>query len=98
LAGAWTQGVQDAFKELADPRTYIPGGFLGEEPFSTLWNAAQRVAFDNQDPTGLFGGSAMATDPADTSDLVNTLGSPVDGNPDLSWVADLLGLDAITPA
>jgi hypothetical protein len=98
LTNAWTQGVQDAFKEMQDANSYFWGGFLGEEPFSTLWNAAQRVFFDNQDPTGLFGASAMATDPADSSDLVNTLGSPVDGNPDLSWVADLVGLDAITPA
>jgi hypothetical protein len=97
LGNAWTQGVQDAFKELQDPNTYFSGGFLGEEPFSTLWNAAQRVFFDIQDPTGLFGASAMATDPTD-SDFVNPLGSLVDGNSDLSWIADLLGVDAITPA
>lgn len=101
LSNAWTEGVQGAFKELQDPNTYFPGGFLGEEPFSTLWNAAQRVFFDIQDPFSVFGGSAMATDAADTSDtsdFVNSLGSLVDGNPDLSWIADFLGLDTLTPA
>ncbi|OBH15270.1 PE-PPE domain-containing protein [Mycolicibacter terrae] len=97
LSNAWTQGVQDMFKELQDPKTYIPGGFLGEEPFSMLWTAAQRVFFDMQDAGSLFGGSAEATDPADT-DFPNSLGSVVDGNPDLSWIADLLGLDTIDPA
>lgn len=98
LANAWTEGVQDAIKELQDPKTYFLGGFMAEEPFSTVWNAAQRVYFDIQDPTSLFGGSAMATDPAGTSDFTDFLGSLVDGNPDLSWIADLFGLDMIGPA
>lgn len=97
LSNAWNEGLQDAIKELQDPKTYIPGGFLGEEPFSTLWNAAQRVFLDDQDPTSIFGGPAVATDPTDTSDFLNSLGSLVDGNPGLSWIADLLGLDTITP-
>lgn len=98
LANAWTQGIQDAFKELQNLNTYLPGGFLGDELFSTILTAAQRVIFDIQDTGSWFGGSAMATDPADTSDVLNSLGSPVDGDPDVSWVADLLGLDTIAPA
>lgn len=85
LTNAWNQGVQDVFKELADPKTYIPGGFMAEEPFSTLWAAAQRVFFDVQDPSSWWGGSAMATDPQDT---------PVDNPLDLSSIADALGLDS----
>lgn len=98
LSDAWSQGVQAAFSDLGDPMNYVFGAFLGQEPFSTLWNAAQRVFFDIQDPISLFGGSAAATDPADTSDVVSSLDSGVDGHPDLSWITDLLGLDAITPA
>lgn len=98
LANAWTEGVQDAFKELQDPMNYLYGSFLGDEPFSTLLNAAQRVFFDFQDPISLFGGSAMATDPAEASDVVNSVGSLADGQLDLSWIADFLGLDTISTA
>jgi hypothetical protein len=97
LANAWTQGIQDAFKELQNLNTYLPGGFLGDELFSTILTAAQRVIFDIQDTGSWFGASAVATDPADSSDFLNSLGSPVDGNPDFSWIADLLGLDTIAP-
>lgn len=85
LANAWNQGVQDAFKELADPKTYIPGGFLSEEPFSTLWAAAERVFFDVQDTGSWWGAPAMATDPQ---------GALLDTNVDLSPIADALGLDS----
>lgn len=91
LSNAWTQGVQDVFKELQDPKTYVPGGFMGEEPFSTLWTAAQRVFLDIQDPSSWWGGSAMATDPLDSP-------APVDSHLDLSSFADALGLDFLNPA
>lgn len=89
LSNAWGEGVQDMFKELQDPNTYFPGGFLQEEPFATLWAAAQRVLFDIQDPGSPWGGSAMATDPSD---------SLVDSHPDLSSIADAVGLDFVNPA
>lgn len=96
LSDAWSQGVQAAIRAFQDPANYIFGSFMEQEPFSTLWNAAQRVFFDIQDPTplfgGLFGGSAEATDPGVSADSV------VDGQPDLSWITDLLGLDLSNPA
>lgn len=96
LANSWNEGVQDMFKELQNPATYVFGSFMETEPFSTLWNAAQRVFFDNQDPTplfgGWFGGSAMATDPGDPASSL-----AADGQLDLSWITDLFGLDT-TPA
>lgn len=102
LSAAWSEGVQAAFRDLQDPANYVWGSFMEQEPFSTLWNAAQRVFFDIQDPTplfgGLFGGSAMATDAGDSPDFLNSLGSLVDGNPDLSWIGEFLGLDTVTAA
>lgn len=102
LSAAWSEGVQAAIRDLQDPANYVFGSFMEQEPFSTLWNAAQRVFFDIQDPTSLFGGlfagSATASDAGDSSDFVNSLGSVVDGHPDLSWIADFLGLDTVTPA
>lgn len=89
LVNGWSEGVQAAFQELQDPNTYMLGGFMQEEPFSILWNAAQRVFNDIQDPVSLFGGSAMATD---TSDVVNSLDSVADSQLDLSWITDALGL------
>ncbi|MCV7384075.1 PE-PPE domain-containing protein [Mycolicibacter longobardus] len=91
LANAWNEGVQDAIRELQNPATYVTGAFMEQEPFSTLWNAAQRVFLDIQDPIpafgGWFGGSAMATDPTSPVD------AGVDGQLDLSWLTDLFGLD-----
>lgn len=102
LSGAWSEGVQAAFRALQDPANYVWGSFMEQEPFSTLWNAAQRVFLDIQNPTplfgGLFGGSAMATDAGDPPDFLSSLGSLFDGNPDLSWIGDFFGLDTTIPA
>lgn len=88
LTNGWQEGLQAAIKDLQDPMNYVFGSFMDQAPFSLLWNAAQRVVFDIQDPTSLFGGSAMATD---------TLGS-LDAHPDLSSIADAIGLDITAPA
>nr|CRL82374.1 PPE family protein PPE28 [Mycolicibacter nonchromogenicus] len=102
LSVAWAQGVQAAFRDLGTPGNYVWGSFLEQEPFSTLWNAAQRVFFDIQSPTpafgGLFGGSAVATDATDAPDLLSSLASFLDDNPVLSWIGDLFGLDSLTAA
>lgn len=102
LSVAWAQGVQAAFRDLGTPGNYVWGSFLEQEPFSTLWNAAQRVFFDIQSPTpafgGLFGGSAVATDATDAPDLLSSLASFLDDNPALSWIGDLFGLDSLTAA
>lgn len=102
LTDAWSQGVQAAIRDLQDPANYVFGSFMEQEPFSLLWNAAQRVLFDIQDPAplfgGLFGGSATATEPGDGSDFLNSVASVVDGNLGLSWISDLLGFDSLTPA
>jgi hypothetical protein len=102
LSQAWSQGVQNAFRALQDPANYLTGSFMEQEPFATLWNAAQRVLLDIQDPTpffgGLFGGSAVATVPGESSEFWNSLGSVLDGPGGLSWIGELLGLDAIASA
>ncbi|MEO6794169.1 MAG: PE-PPE domain-containing protein [Mycobacterium sp.] len=89
LVNGWSQGVQAAIKDLQDPMNYVFGSFMQQDPFAMLWTAAQRVFFDIQDPTSLFGGSAMATDPLD---------SVVDAHPDLSAIADAIGLDITASA
>ena len=97
LVNGWSQGVQAAIGDLQDPSNYVLGSFLNEEPYSTLWNAAQRVFFNDQDPTP-FGGSAEATDSSDSSDFWSSLDSFVDSNPMLSSIADALGLDVVSLA
>ncbi|WP_237160553.1 PE-PPE domain-containing protein [Mycolicibacter engbaekii] len=99
LSQAWSEGVEASIRALQNPANYVYGSFLEQEPFTTLWNAAERVLFDIQDPGpmfgGLFGGSAVATDPGDPSEFAAAVGSALEGNPGMSWLSDLLGLDLL---